>query len=367
MISPTRKQYFDNIDIFRGFAAISVVVYHVIEHYEWESFPTSGPLTWFRIGWMGVDLFFVISGFVIALSAFSMIEKTSTTKFRLPFLKKRVARIVPLHYLTMLIFLVFISPEMINQNIFKDLIAHLLFLHNLFINYHGAINGSNWTLGTEMQFYVLMIIIGPWLLSARWWKSYLLLVVISWTWRSGVTLFTQSSPTLGVFPIFCAATQLPGMLDEFAAGILLAIFIRSAPGKELLSKFSYKHIALHLATVSLLTLSLIVFWKYASFWNHPLMVIFFRTLLAASFALALLSACALRINPSLKRILSPIYYLGTISYGIYLWHLPILLSVKHVPGITPQTALFTVIILTIIFSSISWHFFEKQFLKKPRL
>ena len=62
-----KSYYFDTIDILRGFAAISVVVYHVIEHFQWSNFPATWPWLWFRVGWMGVDLFFVISGFVIGL------------------------------------------------------------------------------------------------------------------------------------------------------------------------------------------------------------------------------------------------------------------------------------------------------------
>ena len=57
------RNYFPSIDILRGFAALSVVVYHVIEHFKWIDFPTQGPLVWFRIGWMGVDLFFCYIGF----------------------------------------------------------------------------------------------------------------------------------------------------------------------------------------------------------------------------------------------------------------------------------------------------------------
>ncbi len=50
------KYHFDSIDILRGFAAISVVVYHIIEHFNWSSFPTNWPWLWFRFGWMGVVL-----------------------------------------------------------------------------------------------------------------------------------------------------------------------------------------------------------------------------------------------------------------------------------------------------------------------
>ncbi|HRL91443.1 MAG TPA: acyltransferase family protein, partial [Comamonas denitrificans] len=77
-----KSYYFDTIDILRGFAAISVVVYHVIEHFQWNNFPATWPWLWFRVGWMGVDLFFVISGFVIGLSAFSEIDKRGEHAFR---------------------------------------------------------------------------------------------------------------------------------------------------------------------------------------------------------------------------------------------------------------------------------------------
>ena len=156
-----KSYYFDTIDILRGFAAISVVVYHVIEHFQWNNFPATWPWLWFRVGWMGVDLFFVISGFVIGLSAFSEIDKRGEHAFRPGFFRRRLARIVPLHYLTMLVFIAFISPHLLFQHLFLNLGSHLLFLHNLVPQLHGASNGSNWSLATEMQFYVLMLLIAP--------------------------------------------------------------------------------------------------------------------------------------------------------------------------------------------------------------
>src|SRR3954451_23805604 len=96
---------FPLIDVLRGFAAISVLVYHVIAHFDWIGFKTSGPLVWFRISWMGVDLFFVISGFVIALSAFARLQQGGLVDFWRSFSLARLARIAPLYYLTCLIFM----------------------------------------------------------------------------------------------------------------------------------------------------------------------------------------------------------------------------------------------------------------------
>ena len=48
---------FKNIDLLRGFAAVTVLIYHVIEHLKWKDFPVSGFLSWFRMGWIAVHVF----------------------------------------------------------------------------------------------------------------------------------------------------------------------------------------------------------------------------------------------------------------------------------------------------------------------
>ena len=76
------NQRFENINLLRAFAAIAVVVYHVIETMNWSAFPINGPLLTFRIGWIGVDLFFVISGFVITRSALALYRQDGAEFWR---------------------------------------------------------------------------------------------------------------------------------------------------------------------------------------------------------------------------------------------------------------------------------------------
>lgn len=359
-----KSRHFDTIDILRGFAAISVVVYHVIELFQWNSFPASWPWLWFRVGWMGVDLFFVISGFVIGLSAFSEIDKRGEDDFRQGFFKRRLARIVPLHYLTMLVFIAFISPHLLFQHLFVNLGSHLLFLHNLVPQLHGSINGSNWSLATEMQFYVLMLIIAPWLRVGRWWSIALIFVLTSWLWRAGVSAWVQPSEQSGFFPVFVAATQLPGMLDEFLAGLLLARLVRSSYGGRIIAGGGFNKINIAILAVVFLYFTFSVYTSYGSYWDYPLMVIFWRSLLAISFALVLLFFISLNLKGNLKKFLLPLNYLGTISYGIYLWHLPVLLSLKKLDWISPDVALMWCLVITCILASVSWHFFEKPLMDR---
>ncbi len=315
---------------------------------------------------MGVDLFFVISGFVIGLSAFAEIDKRGPWHFQGAFFSRRVARIVPLHYLTMLVFVVFISPELLFTNFWVNLSSHLLFVHNLNLNLHGAINGSNWSLATEMQFYVLMLLLAPWIRIGRWWAIAAVFIGTAWAWRYGVTVFVQPSSQLGPFPVFVAATQLPGMLDEFVAGLLLARLVRSELGKKMLGGGVSVQVVLFALAVIVVSVTLLIYWRYASFWNYPLMVTMWRSLLALAFALVLLFAISIKVTGVPRKLLSPLFYLGTISYGIYLWHLPVLLSLKRLAWVSPSVALALGIGLTCVFASMSWHFFEQPFIERLR-
>ena len=80
-----------------------------------------------------------------------------------------------------------------------------------------------------------MLLVAPWIRTGRWWAIAAVFVGTAWAWRYGVTLLVQPSSQLGPFPVFVAATQLPGMLDEFVAGLLLVRLVRSELGKKLLA------------------------------------------------------------------------------------------------------------------------------------
>jgi len=350
--------FFESIDILRGFAALSVVVYHVIEHFQWRGFPSIGPLAWFRVGWMGVDLFFVISGFVIGLSAFAGIDRSGTAGFQQPFMTRRLARIVPLHYLTMLVFVVFIAPYLLFHDFWLNALAHLLFVHNMHPQLHGAINGSNWSLGTEMQFYVLMLLLAPWLRTGRVLTIFLIFLGLSWAWRALMFYFIPISSSTGPFQLFFATTQLPGTLDEFAAGILLARLLRSPVAGFWIRDFRGRVAALIIACATC-WLMWSIYWDHASYWDKAYMVIFWRSLLALAFAAILLVTISTPIKGLLRKILTPFYYLGTISYGIYLWHLPVLMPLKKLEWLEPWRALWITITITCLLASLSWYWIEK--------
>lgn len=356
------KYYFPLLDILRFFAAVSVLIYHCIEHYGWHNFPQKFGLFWFRMGWIGVDLFFVLSGFVISLAAFTQLDNHGTHNFRLNFMKKRAARIMPLHYLTMLIFIIFLTPALIYSNFIPNLLSHLFFVHNLSYITHSEINGVNWSLGAEMQFYLLIALLAPFIKDCRIYKVVIPALIVTFSWRLFVTSFSKTDTPLDIFHFFIWATQLPGMLDEFLIGFLLARLVRS-PFAHTLFNYKYTSLLLLALAIVMMTVLLKIYLTYSSFWQYPFMVIFFRSYIGLTFGVILLFLCTLRVNKPIKMILSPLMYGGTISYGLYLWHLPVILSVKaHLGWLSPEKATLVTLAFTLTLAILSWHFFEKRFL-----
>ncbi|HWS74038.1 MAG TPA: acyltransferase [Quisquiliibacterium sp.] len=356
---------FPAVDVLRAIAALLVLVYHVIEIGRWTGFPVTGPLLVVRAGWIGVDLFFVISGFVIGLSALQGHAREGAA-FRAPFARRRLARIVPLYALTALAFLLLVEPSLLSaplRTLATHLGSHALFLHNLHPNTHGSINGPNWSVALEMQFYAAMMFAAPWLARSTPLRVLPALVLLAWAWRAAVAWFVgpgvDHAHLLHVY-----SSQLPGTLDAFGFGIVLAMAI--AGGHRSIAAMlaqSWRNFALwSLAFAVLFAAAMEVYWPRASYWDRPAMIVLWRTLLAASFCCLVAAAVALPAQRALA--LRPLRYLGEISYGIYLWHLPVLLTMVAVPGLAGERLMWRVLACTLVLAAFSWHFFERPFVRR---
>lgn len=359
------KIYFDNINLLRAFAAISVLIYHVIELFPWQTFPVTGSLVWFRIGWLGVDLFFVISGFVITLALSQLFEQQRTNFYSI-YLRRRLARIAPLYLLTGFFFILFCAPSLLKDpSFYKNLGSHLLFVHNLNINTHGAIDGPNWSIGVEIQFYLLMMVTFRILVRLHPLQVLMGCIAIGWLWRALVFSFFCRGSTCSSYQAFFLSTQLIGCLDEFGFGIVLCRMMvdkdRFFPVGSL-----YRNPWLWLATAGFLAwLALAVFWRWAVYWEFWWMVIFWKTLAGMSFfallATAIWSVSLIKLN---KPVFGPLWYLGEISYGIYLWHRLVIASLEQVKVFTASELLGWVLFFTILLSAFSWHFVEKPLIRQ---
>lgn len=176
-----------------------------------------------RSGYMWVDAMLMLSGFLLYLPYAASAEDGKPAPRILPFYKKRVLRIVPSYYLCVLIMLVFVALPQKSYDVNgalswwrmgRDLLAHGTFTHTLFqFSYTGSpLNGSLWTLGVEMQFYLIFPFLGR--LFRRWpTQVYLCMLAAALCYREWVRV--QPDSTL----IF---NQLPGQLEAYANGMLAA-------------------------------------------------------------------------------------------------------------------------------------------------
>ncbi|WP_169311972.1 acyltransferase family protein [Pseudopedobacter saltans] len=197
------------IDLFRFIAAIVVVLHHYL--FRGHAADGKSPIAFdgladiFKYGYLGVDFFFIISGFVIVLS----IRDLSIKKF----IVSRITRLYPAYWfcviLTFLVITYFGSPIFYAN--FPQLIANLTMLHS-FIGYDN-IDGVYWSLIVELQFYFL---IGAFLIFNQFVKIKFDHLVLFWLGITVLHLFFKD------FIIFKAAYYLLILewSSYFIAGII---------------------------------------------------------------------------------------------------------------------------------------------------
>lgn len=359
---------FPLIDVIRAAAALLVLVYHVVALGQWTSFPETLWTFAFRYGWMGVDLFLVVSGFVITLSA-ARARLKHPDAFRWSFMQRRLWRVVPLYALSCTVYIFLVRPEFLLGSaggMTRQLLSHALFIQNLSPATHGVINGVTWSLALEMQFYIALILSIGWLLQLGPLRSLVLLVGVAMAWRYGTTFFWipgEATPHLQVI----YSTQLPGTLDAFGMGIALALVVFNGTGfwaERLKPGWGNFAMWMGLATILLAIAGKLLMERGGTYWSIPGMVILWRTLLAMGFGALLASSITCPLLGA--GILRPIRYLGQISYGIYLWHMPVVLALVAQPNLRGSRLLLCTLLGTISLASLSWHLMEKHWVRTPR-
>jgi peptidoglycan/LPS O-acetylase OafA/YrhL len=151
------RRYFSALDIFRCLAIVAVIWHHTDAAVAW--FPAS------TRGFLGVDLFFVISGFLIATLLLRERDRTGGISLR-QFYLRRSLRIFPVYYAMLggvALFLLFVKPNSsMAQPFFDSLIYQALYLSN-FVEITGSLLFFTWSLAAEEQFYLFWPPVEKWL------------------------------------------------------------------------------------------------------------------------------------------------------------------------------------------------------------
>ena len=355
LIKPSTSHYRADIDGLRAVAVLLVFAYHL-------------GTARVRGGFIGVDVFFVISGYLIGSI---ILNEIAASRFSLlSFYERRVRRIFPALFVTLgvsaiLAYKFFLPAEM--DKFAKSLLAATFSLSNVFF-YHqaGYFEGAaamkpllhTWSLAVEEQFYIFLPLF---LLTLRRFtlaKQRILVLLVA--------LVSFSVSAWGAFRSPDAAFYLAHTRAwELLLGTLIAL--------DLFPRFSK------------------VIWRNAASLAGLVMILVaailcdkttpFPGLAAAGPCLgaALIIAAGRGGQSWVGRALSlsPVVFIGTISYSLYLWHWPLIVfqgaSGLLAQGLSPKSSKLVVLGISLVVATLSWRFVEQPFrdsrkkLPRPRL
>ena len=317
----------------------------------------------FRIG---LICFFVLSGYLL-YGAFARAAGKQTGEVSVArYLMRRAARILPAYYVSLIGSLMLLEAVSDAPGVrLPDQSGFTLFFF-FAQNYSGEtimkLNPVTWTLCLEVAFYVLLPVLGAfayYVARGRRGPQVALLgalVGLGVTWNVVGYLDHWTQP---------ATKALPAYLPYFAAGMLLALFVeaRRSEGRDLrLSPWPT-------AAVMLAGLGLVMgnaWWHAAS--PGPARDAFIMALhdipAGIGFALVILAVVAGR-GPSLAWLRArPLSSLGIVSYGFYLWHVPLILFVKEMAAETPTALELAALVspLALAAGTASWLWVERPLL-----
>lgn len=327
--------------------AISLVV---LSHYTKEFFPQHRLLSF---GWSGVDLFFVISGFILYYQVKKRYYRDGNTLY-IDYLRNRALRIIPAYYVSVIVTLLFFGKDKFLTFIFP---LHLTFLYIFDYDVAMSIQPLYWTLAVEVQFYIFLIIFAPFLTGKNSMKWILSLIIMNLLYRMAFPLFYNASSNSGLV----LGNILPGRISEFSYGMIIARIYLGEKG--LMNKLRKGLYIIITAILSFLCIA--ICWSAwlkmgDSVLDHWLINIIYYPLVGLGFALFFLLVL---ISPGLNRFMSlrPVAFIGTISYSIYLWHM---LALKLVKDVLADAGGFLItLIATLILSTISYYLIERTFLR----
>ncbi len=367
---PSRR--IPELDGLRGLAILLVILDHYVasaNNARLGLWPHRA-LSLFTVGWSGVDLFFVLSGFLIG--GILLDARDSPTYFR-TFYLRRVFRILPVYYTWILLYALTVgwvlwrSPGWLGVSLssFKPALIQLLFLQNMQFGTQvlaWAWFGVTWSLAVEEQFYLIAPPLIRFLTARRLFfflvgticAAPVLRVMVSRIWMPGTT---------------AASFLMPCRADALACGILLAMAWRSDSARRFLKANAVLvrriFMGLSAGVLALLWWLLHPSSLIGASIGYTWMALFYTCLLVLTLTQeGSWIAQAMRF-PMLRR-------LGTISYCVYILHYAFNLLMHRLilhgsPEIFDAQGVGVTVLaltLTIGVASFSWRYFERPLIER---
>lgn len=347
--------YLPYVDGLRALAVLSVLVYHLEP-------------SWLPGGFSGVDIFFVISGFIVSVSVGNR-PASGLLRFAGFFYARRMVRILPALIFCLLITTlataVLVPPAWLSDGIARSGVAAFFGLSNFVLQQGGRDYFSpaaefnpfthTWSLGVEEQFYfVFPILFFVWSFGAAYRRRSV--------WMFGLLLLASLgySAWLGSEDKSAAFYQMASRFWQLAAGVLLyqLMSLRASSGSAFGPMPVVTRQALPKALAAWASLGLVLYGLVTS---QPQNYAFPGALPAVLGTLGLLGWLhgAGPVQP-LVRLLSwrPVLWIGRISYSLYLWHWPVYVLMRWTVGLDGPETRTAAVLLSLALAALSWRFVE---------
>ena len=307
----------------------------------------------------GARFFFILSGFLITsilIDQKSQIKKPPDlggTGFVLrQFYARRYLRIFPAYYALLLVLL--LGSNEFRES--KSIWFHVSFMSNVWFattgNFMPKILSPLWSLAVQEQFYLFWPLLVLWLPRQHLWTAVSFLIILGLAFKGALLAY-------GVNEV-AVYTLTPGPFTALGFGALLALVRERPRAQAIIRLLGVASVLAIIASSSAVRLG--------ALGNAPWMTYFMMDTLYAVALTALLSEVAAGTSEPVNTFLAlaPLRYLGRISLGLYLYHMPVLLLVLKVcdtfdlpePSAGPMR-LFIVGMVTGPVAAFSWHFLEE--------
>jgi peptidoglycan/LPS O-acetylase OafA/YrhL len=354
------EKHIDSLDGFRGIAILLVFFFHYLPRNP------SNPLSWMAsLGWTGVDLFFVLSGFLITGILY---DTRQSTNFFKAFYARRALRLFPVYFLA--VGIVLSAATLLRTPMSWKAIPFYIYGANLMLPLKGGTPDFTpyfncvhfWSLSVEEQFYSL------WPLVVFLVPSRRTLMQICAGGIVGALIFRVVLTHLGV-STWILYTELPARMDSLLAGGMLALAVRGPRPAAWLSRTRLYWVMAGCGLV----LVILLFRARTLFFTSTAMTSWGYTMIAGVYVCLLALALVPGTMANQVGRLSVLRFFGRYSYGLYVWHdlpSPVCVSwqswfTRHIHPLVVGQLVYAVAML-VLFTAVavaSYHLLELRFLK----
>lgn len=355
-------KYFSSLNGIRCLAILFVIGFHHNGNYLVQGIKNFGLNQIFLHGNLGVNLFFVVSGFLITTLLLREQRQHQTIFVKL-FYARRALRIFPLYYTTLLIYALLLVPyfesnPLRQTDFYHNLPAYITYTSNWFVEKSSAIFVIAWSLATEEQFYLVW----PNILKVfkKWGAVIFIGLIIVLNQLAAFNIlspiqFLSESQNHFLFRVIGHLSTPIGL------GVLLAFGLNSKAVYEKLFIIKNK-------TTSCLWFAVMLLCIY-----YPQELTAVWHLIINMSMMLFVGSCVYREDHVLAKILnSKVFFrIGEVSYGMYLFQIFCLFIARSVfqlmHWINPYFELVLSLVLVFVLASLSYAYYERQFLSLKTL